>query len=150
MHIFFKKNIVSEDIRVTVEAKEKNLEVEAFLKYIENFKIDSIVYKINKKGEIHQIPIAEILWIEVFGDYSTIHALDEEIIVRRTLQSIESELPSDLFIRVSRNTMINIKAVRKVTSSFSGMKCAILKNNQSVIISRSFWKKFKERLISDR
>lgn len=64
-------------------------------------------------GEMVRIPIHQIRYAEVFGNYVTIHAA-EDVTVKMTLGELEWEL-DDRFYRVSRSVVVDLTRVRRVT-----------------------------------
>lgn len=60
-----------------------------------------------------RVPLYEIRYIEVMGNYVTVHA-KEDITVKRTLAQIEKEL-DERFFRIGRSFIVNLTGVRKVT-----------------------------------
>lgn len=149
LKVQFKENSQLTNITVTVEAHKKNQEVNHLLDYLANFNHQLQMYIIEKDGEVYKFPISDFLWIEVFGDYTTIHTKNTEITIRKTLQTIESELPTSQFVRVSRNTLVNLQAIIKVESSFSGNMTAYISETQTIHISRKYWKNLKQRILED-
>ncbi len=147
MNIFFKKNTQINEITVTVEKNNRDREVGNLLSYLNDYEQYANVLTVEKESQIYKFPFTEILWIEVIGDYTSIYTNTIQLRVRKTLQSIESELPNNKFIRTSRNTLVNIKKIKKVESSFSGTMSAILLNNQTIHISRKYWKNIKKRIL---
>ncbi|MGX5377541.1 LytTR family DNA-binding domain-containing protein [Ligilactobacillus sp. LYQ135] len=65
--------------------------------------------------------------------------------MHQSLQAIEQQIEDQSFIRVSRNTLLNLNYVEKFKNSFSGTSVAILNDGTLVNISRRFWKMVKER-----
>ena len=59
-----------------------------------------------------RIPLYEIRYLEVMGNYVTIYA-NGEYRMKATLSHFESEL-DDLFLRIGRSYIVNLKCVRKV------------------------------------
>ncbi|OQO71450.1 LytR family response regulator [Enterococcus villorum] len=149
MNIFFKKNNQINEIFITVEKNNRDNEVEQLLSYLNDFEQSANVLIVEKENQIYKFPFMEILWIEVIGDYTSIYTNTIQLRVRKTLQSIESELPTNKFIRTSRNTLVNIKKIKKVESSFSGTMSATLLNNQTIHISRKYWKNIKKRILDN-
>lgn len=149
MNIFFKSNNQMDEITVTVEKNSRDSEVERLLTYIIDYDRFGNVLTVEKEGRIYKLPFMEILWIEVMGDYTSICTDKVQLRIRKTLQSIESELPTNNFIRVSRNTLVNIKKIKKVESSFSGSMSATLLNDQTIHISRKYWKNIKRRILDN-
>ena len=66
-------------------------------------------------GEMVRIPIYQIKYANVFGNYVTIHALDD-LTVKMTLVDLEKEL-DDRFLRVSRSAVVNLTQIGRVTKT---------------------------------
>lgn len=66
-------------------------------------------------GEMVRVPIYQIRYAEVFGNYVTIHALSD-ITVKMTLGELEKQL-DERFYRVGRSTIINLTQISRVTKS---------------------------------
>ena len=66
-------------------------------------------------GEMFRIPIYQIRYAEVSGNYVTIHAA-EELTVKMTLRELETEL-DDRFCRVGRSAIVNLTQISRVTKT---------------------------------
>ncbi len=88
------------------------------------------------------VKIQKIAAIESQGDYTKILLADEEgkerrVLMKQTLSSWESQMPEELFFKVSRSLLVNTKAVsglvkRNLTTwelRFEGLKPPILLSN---------------------
>lgn len=64
-------------------------------------------------GEMIRIPVHQIRYADVSGNYVTVHASDD-LTVKMTLGELESEL-DDRFLRVSRSAVVNLTQVSRVT-----------------------------------
>lgn len=64
-------------------------------------------------GGIYQIPVYQIRYAEVYGNYVTIHAM-EEVRVKMTLGELEEAL-DERFLRVSRSFIVNLTRILRVT-----------------------------------
>lgn len=85
MNICFKPNNQIDELTVTVENKEKNHDVSEVLAYLDAYQQQTHILTIEKEGEVYQFPFHEIIWIEVIGDYTSIHTNQLELSVRKTL-----------------------------------------------------------------
>lgn len=63
----------------------------------------------------------------------------------RPLYELESILDIH-FVRISKSTIVNINQINHVEASFNGTMELVMKNGVTDYISRSFRKRFKERL----
>lgn len=66
-------------------------------------------------GEMLRVPIYQIRYADVMGNYVTIHALTD-ITVKMTLSELEKAL-DERFYRVGRSTIINLTQILRVTKS---------------------------------
>ncbi len=70
-------------------------------------------------GEMLRIPIYQIRYADVFGNYVTIHASDD-LTVKMTLSELEKEL-DDRFFRVGRSVIVNLTQIARVTKAEIGL-----------------------------
>ena len=66
-------------------------------------------------GEMVRVPIYQIRYADVFGNYVTIHALSD-VTVKMTLGKLEKQL-DERFYRVGRSTIINLTQISRVTKT---------------------------------
>lgn len=66
-------------------------------------------------GEMVRIPVYQIRYADVFGNYVTIHAADS-LTVKMTLGELKKEL-DDRFYRVSRSAVVNLSQISRVTKT---------------------------------
>jgi len=70
------------------------------------------VLLVRHQDESVRIPLYEIRYLEVSGNYVTVYAKDEYK-TKATLAYFEKEL-DDLFLRIGRSYIVNLKCIRKV------------------------------------
>lgn len=76
-------------------------------------KPDFISIKENKI--IYRIAYSEIDYIQSWGNYLKFHLSDGGIkIVRKTIKTVESELPSSQFLRIHKSYIVNINGVKAI------------------------------------
>ena len=66
-------------------------------------------------GETNLVPIYRIRFIDVRGNYITVHA-DKEYTIKKTLSDVEKEL-DERFYRVGRSCIVNLTQISKVTKT---------------------------------
>ena len=66
-------------------------------------------------GEMVRVPIYQIRYADVFGNYVAIHALSD-VTVKMTLGELEKQL-DERFYRVGRSTIINLTQISRVTKA---------------------------------
>ncbi len=100
------------------------------------------VLNLENGGELIRVPVYEIRYIDVQGNYVTIHG-KEDYVVRKTLGELAELLAADeRFCRVGRSAMVNLSCICKVT------KKDIYLNDGSVIpLPRGAYEKVNQAII---
>lgn len=94
--------------------------------------------RINDAGRFYIIAHTEITWIEAAGDYSLVHLRDSELAIRRTLTSLEEELPSPRFRRVHRSALVSSAHIVEIRRLAKGEAEILLSSGALVKASRSY------------
>ena len=82
---------------------------------IEKISKNDVVLNMDTANGMVRVPIYQIRFAEVFGNYVTIHANDE-VVVKMTLNEIE-KLLDERFYRVGRSVIVNLNEGRRVTKT---------------------------------
>jgi two-component system LytT family response regulator len=94
-----------------------------------------IVFK--SRGRILFLPVTEIRWIAAEENYVRICTGTDSHLLRETMTAMESKLDSQMFMRVHRSAIVNLKYVKEVRRETSGDFSVLLSNGQKVAMSRS-------------
>ncbi|MEX2154185.1 MAG: LytTR family DNA-binding domain-containing protein [Gemmatimonadaceae bacterium] len=86
----------------------------------------------------------EIDWVEADGDYVRLHAGDRGLLLRGTIETIESRLPPEKFVRIYRSTIVNVTSVRELVPHVNREFIVILKNGARLKLSRGY----RDRLVA--
>lgn len=73
------------------------------------------VLNFNVGGEMKRVPVYQIRYADVFGNYVTLHA-KENVTVKMTLSELEGQL-DERFYRVGRSAIVNLTQISRVTKS---------------------------------
>ncbi|MDZ7716359.1 MAG: LytTR family DNA-binding domain-containing protein [Balneolaceae bacterium] len=84
------------------------------------------------------IEVDEIEWIESSGNYVKLNLRDNTYLVRGTLKKLENCLDPLHFVRIHRSCIVNINMVKEIEPWFSGDAKVILKNGESLKLSRNY------------
>ena len=142
----FKPDSTVNETNVLITAQTKNHEVNEIERALEKIQKEEQTVTVTAYQTVYRIHYNEIIFVDVWGDYTTIHLLDREFKVHQPLRKIEEQLQDECFVRGSRSLILNLDFVEKFRSSFSGTYQAEMTNHQEVAISRRYWKKVKERV----
>jgi len=87
---------------------------------------------IKDTNKTYKISPSEILYIEGMREYIKIYTYKENIITKSSLNSFITRIPQDLFIRIHKSFIINIKEVRAFTKSVVEI------DNKKIPVGRSY------------
>ena len=73
------------------------------------------ILNLELSGEMVRVPICQIRYAEVFGNYVTVHALSDYT-VKMTLGRLEEQL-DDRFYRAGRSVLINLTQISRVSKT---------------------------------
>jgi two-component system LytT family response regulator len=74
--------------------------------------------------------------IEAAGNYVSVHAGKESHILRDTLANLESQLPPEKFLRISRATIVNLDRVKELQPGFKGEHVVVLRDGRKLAMTR--------------
>ena len=82
------------------------------------------------------VPVASILWVESYGNYVRVHALDGRYLHRMPIYRLARELAAYGFRRVHRKTVVNVGRVARIRRH--GHSCeVVLDSGHRLRVSRS-------------
>ncbi len=76
---------------------------------------DNAYYTFRDSGEVHRVPMADILYVESEDHYKRIVVGEDSFLVRSTMQEIKQELNEPYFYELGVKSIINLKKVLKIT-----------------------------------
>lgn len=88
-------------------------------------------------GKVAFLELAQIHAIEAAGKYAVVHVGKENHILRETMSALESSLPPQKFLRISRSVIVNIDQIQELQPMFAGENLVVLKNGTSYPTTRS-------------
>lgn len=90
------------------------------------------------------IELGLIRLFESEGSYTRVFFDNEEPLINRSLNHLETRLDPRVFFRANRSQIINLKAVRGIHTWFGGRLLAELEGDQEVTLSRRRARAFRE------
>jgi len=92
------------------------------------------------------VSLKEIVLLESEGNYTRIYFGQEKCFVQRSLTALEERLDPQLFFRVSRRHIVNLRSILQVDPSVGGGLDVSLKGGLKVEMSRRRSLEFRERM----
>ena len=93
-------------------------------------------------GRTILLPTDEIDWIETQGNYLKIHVGRESHLIRGTMQSLETKLNPEQFVRVHRSAIVNVEKVKEIYPRSNGDQDLVLHDGRQLMLSRNYRDKF--------
>ena len=100
-------------------------------------------------GEIYEVAVPDVYYIESVDDRAFIYTEDKNYEVNLRIYEMEEMLAKSSFIRIQKGMLLNLMKVKSIKPGLSGRYVALLKNNEEVIISRKYFPDFKKTLMGD-
>lgn len=82
---------------------------------IENVTEDHFYVKADRK--IFKVYIENILFIEGLKDYVVMHTENQKVITAMNIKTIHDQLPKNMFVRVSKSYVINVKKIDSIDNN---------------------------------
>lgn len=81
-------------------------------------------------GKITFVDLDQVQAIEAAGKYAVVHVGKENHVLRETMSSLESHLPPQQFLRISRSVIVNIAQIQELQAMFKGESLVVLRNGK--------------------
>ena len=91
---------------------------------------------IRAKGRVIFLNLDEIDWVEAAANYVRLNVGKEPYFFRETISRIAERLNPNLFIRIHRSTIVNVRKIKELIPVNSGEYIVILKTGKELSCSR--------------
>jgi two-component system LytT family response regulator len=121
-----------------------------FLSLLADIKTGSKFLKrltIKLTGRTILLPTDEIDWIETHGNYLKVYAGRDSHLIRGTMQSLETKLDPEKFVRVHRSIIVNVEKIKEIYPRSNGDQDLVLQNGRQLMLSRNYRDKFFAALV---
>jgi two-component system LytT family response regulator len=90
------------------------------------------------------VELSKVRVFEILDNYTRIYFEDQQPMIPRTLNYMESRLDPEVFFRANRQQIVNLKWIERIEPWFSGTIRIYLKDGTEVEVSRRQTARFKE------
>lgn len=74
-----------------------------------------LFFKVDRR--MVRVPLASLWYVEGLKDYVVLQTETEKLVVKKTMKYMATHLPAEHFMRIHRSYIINLQAIRTVTST---------------------------------
>lgn len=106
--------------------------------------IDRIAIKNGSK--IIVVPVIEIIYLQAEGDYVMVHSIKGKYLKEQTMKSFESILPSNMFVRVHRSSIVNVSFISQIELYDKQNQLLKMQNGVQIRVSLNGYKALKKTL----
>ncbi len=143
MKIRVEENDNFDEVEVIIKGSRKSELVKEIYKSLIYFE-SSIIGKINDRN--FSLPLNQIYYFDSVDNKTFAYDKDKVYEINHRLYQLEDELKSTPYIRVNKNTIINIKKLKSFKSTINGRMEATLINGEKIKITRNYVPMLKEKL----
>ncbi|MBO7669224.1 MAG: LytTR family transcriptional regulator [Oscillospiraceae bacterium] len=145
IRIRFEPDSALSGIEITVRASEQDAEVAALMERIAGESGHTLTV-LDGRGNLKTLAESEIILASVDGKSVRILTADGCWLSRRTLQSLEEQLDSRCFVRISRYEIVNLRKVARYDFTISGTLRLELEGGMETWASRRCIPEIRRRL----
>ncbi len=132
-----------DEIEVVINCKTKNEQV-AEITHALTYLNKSITGKLD--GRTYHLSPNKIYYFDSIDNKVFAYTKQDVYQVHLKLYQLEDILNNTPFMRINKNTVLNIKKIKSFTSAINGRMEAILFNQEKVVISRNYVASLKDKL----
>ena len=131
------------DVGVTVTAPELTPEIE---KIVSLMRMMDMQIAVKRGNETILLDAANILYIEAVERNTFVYTLDETYESDLKLYEFEQQLAQKDFIRVSKQSILNLRKVKSLRADINRRIRVTLLNGEQIIVSRMYSDELRKRL----
>src|SRR5262245_1362799 len=106
--------------------------------------LDRLVIK--APGRVLFVNVRDIDWFEAAGNYVRLHNGKSKHLFRQTMNKLEAKLDPSCFLRIHRETIVNLDRVVELQPLFHGNFAVLLKTGAELTLSRSYRAQLQKQL----
>ncbi len=136
-------------VRTMMEARDgaqRHDDMKALADELRKLKASPSRFAVKTAHKLFFARLEDIDLIQAADNYVCVHVNSEQHFVRETMNSIESRLDPDKFVRVHRSKIINIDRIKELHPWFHGDYQVVLNNGTQLTMSRTYRERLFERM----
>ncbi len=144
------KPYTKDRFRVAVERLGKSNSQDALAPLTNTLLMESNHYPervlVSSNKKLITVEVAQIAWIEAYGDYSKLHTPAGSFVSNYGISSLVDKLDPKLFLRVHRSAMVNLTAIKEVAKYGKSYEITV-KSGEKVRVSRGYAEAVKNLIV---
>lgn len=132
------------ETRITIECQSVTQNLRRLINVIRNMETFIIGYQ---EKSSFKIPVDSILYIESIENRTFLYTRSDTFDSRQRLYELEKQLADLDFIRISKNTIVNLHQIEQVRSIGISKLELVLVNQERLIVNRNYLYNFKQKFM---
>lgn len=95
-------------------------------------------FVVKSSGTFSFIPVEDVNFIEAEGNYIKIKTPSGVYLVRETITKTSEKLNPELFVRIHRSVIVNVRKIKQIQTHFNGEYIIILTDNSKLKSGRNY------------
>ena len=131
------------ETEVSIRAKRLDSDVERLIAML---RMVNMQIGVHKGDETFLLDIEKILYIEAVDRKTFIYTADDTYESDLKLYEIEQELLEQDFLRISKQSIVNIRMIKSLKTDINRKIIVTLKNGEQIIVSRMYSDELRRKL----
>lgn len=144
MELKIMQNPEVKETRITIECQSVTQNLRRLINVIRNMETFIIGYQ---EKSSFKIPVDSILYIESIENRTFLYTCSDTFDSRQRLYELEKQLADLDFIRISKNTIVNLHQIEQVRSIGISKLELVLVNKERLIVNRNYLYNFKHKFM---
>lgn len=145
MKITIETPLPDQEDEIIIRVADLNEDILEAVKKIKNMDSKESVAAVSGDA-ILMVPTKDIFYFDAVDNKVFVYTKDRNYEIKMKLYEIEEDFSFSSFIRVSKNTIINIRKIEHLSPEFNGRFVATLQNGEKILISRGYVPNLKKKL----
>lgn len=130
------------ETKITIECSHISKDIKRIVKVIHS--MESVLLGYQEKT-CFKIPIRSIFYIDTVENQTFLYTESDVYHCKQKLYELEQQLTDMEFIRISKNTIVNLLQIKQVESIGISRLKLILLNEEKLIVNRNYLSNFKQK-----
>ena len=131
------------DTEVVIHSPKLSQDVE---KMVAMLRMIDMQIGVNKNGEMYLLDAAKILYVEAVERKTFVYTEDEVYESDLKLYEIEQELLQHDFLRISKQSIVNLRMIKSLKADINRKIRITLKNGEQILVSRMYSDELRRKL----
>lgn len=132
------------ETKITIECRYVSKNIQRIITMIRHAETSLLGYQENS---CFKIPVESILYIDTVENKTFLYTELKTFSCKQKLYELENELAEMDFIRISKNTIVNLRQIEQVRSIGISKLELLLVNKEKLIVNRNYLYAFKQKFM---